>query len=133
MEVVHTTLDQPSKNNDLANHDLPNHMATIYSTEYTLSKTKHGERLKQSDAILLKDQLEELILPLISDTLDMDITLTDKGYLLHVPNEVLGAIYVEMQLVTKPLDIDVMGMDEEGLARKAKRAAKDSKDGGSKD
>lgn len=121
MEVVHTT--QPSKNNDL-----PNHMATIYSTEYTLSKTKHGERLKQSDAILLKDQLEELLLPLISTTLDIDITLTDKGYLLHVPNEVLGAVYVEMQLVTKPLDIDVVGLDEEGRVKRDKRVAKASKE-----
>ena len=122
MEVVDTTIDQATENNDL-----PNHMATIYSTEYTLSKTKHGERLKQSDAILLKDQLEELILPLISDTLDIDITLTDKGYLLHVPNEILGAIYVEMQLVTKPLDIDVVGLDEEGLAKKARRAVSKTK------
>lgn len=123
MEVAQATIDQPSKNNEL-----PNHMATIYSTEYTLSKTKHGERLKQSEAILLKDQLEELILPLISDTLDIDITLTDKGYLLHVPNEVLGAIYVEMQLVTKPLDIDVVGLDEEGQAKRDKRVARTSKE-----
>ena len=108
-----------------------NHLATIYKTEYATSNTKHGERLKQSDAILLKDQLEELILPLISDTLDIDITYTDKGYLLHVPNEELGAIYVEMQLVSKPLDIDAVTMHEEGLAKRAKRVA--SKEGSKED
>ena len=103
--------------------DLPDHMDTIYSTEYTLSNTKHGERLKQSEAILLKEQLEELILPLISTTFDIDITYSDKGYLLHIPNDILGAIYVEMQLVNKPLDIDVIALHEEGQAKRAKRVA----------
>lgn len=100
-----------------------NHLATIYKTNYTTTNTKHGERLKQADAIVLKNQLEEVLLPLISATLDIDITYTDKGYLLHIPNEVLGAIYVEMQLVSKPLDIDVVALDEEGQAKRAKRAA----------
>ena len=73
--------------------------------------------------MLLKDQLEEVLLPLIEGALDIDITYTDKGYLLHIPNEELGAIYVEMQLVSKPLDIDVVALDEEGQAKKAKRMA----------
>lgn len=110
-----------------------NIMQEIDNKEYTVTDTKYGEKIKQSEAIELKAQLQDVVVGLIKDTFDLDVYLSDKGVILQIPNKELGAINVELQLVTKPLDMDVEGIDAElrdkqeakalEKAKKAKAAA----------
>lgn len=97
-------------------------MEAINNKQYETTNTKYGQKIKQSEAIELKTQLQDLVVGLIQDTFDIDVFLSDKGVILQIPNEELGALNVELQLVTKPLDMDVDGIDAE-LREKRERKA----------
>lgn len=99
----------------------------IHNQKYTISKTGLGERITQSQAIELKNDVQKLIIDTLVDIFDFDTYISDKGVILELSNEDLGGIFVELQVVTKPLDIDVVSLQEDVLAeREAKRKKKEA-------
>ena len=97
----------------------------VYTTEYPTSTTKSGERVAQTPAAQLKADLQSKVEEVLVDTMQVDAYQSDKGFVLALPNEVLGEIYVEVQVVVKSLDLDVVTMHEEVVAkREAKEATR---------
>ena len=102
-------------------------MDMINNKVYTVSQTKYGEKIKQSEAIELKAQLQNMVVELLQETFDLDVFMSDKGVILQIPNVELGALNVELQLVTKPLDMDVEGIDAELRAKEEAKAIEKAK------
>lgn len=102
-------------------------MDMINNKVYTVSQTKYGEKIKQAEAIELKAQLQAMVVELLQETFDLDVFMSDKGVILQIPNVELGALNVELQLVTKPLDMDVEGIDAELRAKEEAKALEKAK------
>lgn len=104
----------------------------IYQKVYKTSKTQKGLRIVQSEQNQLKAEVENILKSTIENEYPDLITYNSvKGVILEVPNENEGAIYFELQVISKPLDYDVISENEayqDKMEKLAERKAKKEKE-----
>lgn len=83
----------------------------IYEHEY--STTKSGNSITQKQRNELKYNLTEEIANLLKKEGISNITRTVDGYILEIENEELGVIYVQLDLIVKNLDYDILTAEKE--------------------
>lgn len=84
-------------------------MENIFKMKLRTTKTN---RLQQLDGRKFKENLHRVTIDKLSE-LDVDITEVQNGFVIEIPHEELGSIPVEVKMVVKPIDYDVMTAGEE--------------------
>ena len=84
-------------------------MENIFKMKLRTTKTN---RLQQLDGRKFKEKLHQVTIDKLSE-LDVDITEVQNGFVIEIPHEELGSIPVEVKMVVKPIDYDVMTAGEE--------------------
>lgn len=93
----------------------------IYNHEY--QTTKSGNIITQKQRNELKYNLTEKVVEILQDEGLDQITRTVDGYILEVPNEELGSIYIQLDLIVKNLDYDILSA-EQAWQEKVEKAKK---------
>lgn len=86
-------------------------MDFIYECDY--STTKSGNSITQKQRNELKYNLTEAIAEVLKKEGISNITRTVDGYILEVPNAELGVFYIQLDLIVKNLDYDILTAEEE--------------------
>lgn len=76
-------------------------------------------RIQQKEQIELKN---DLTYALMDDLIEIGIECypVQKGFVALVPNDIEGAIPVEINIITKPLDYDYMSLHDEYIEKQTK-------------
>ena len=89
---------------------------TIRETVYPI--TDKG-RIRQKEQTELKVQITDAIAADLKSN-DIDVLEVQKGFVILLQNDEEGAIPVEVNIITKPLDYDVFGLHDEYLSKQNK-------------
>lgn len=104
----------------------------VKSKGFTVTETKKGEKIKQTEHRQLK---ADLMSALEKDFQDLGLALgmSKDGLVLEIPHDNLGAIPVELDLKVKSLDFDTVwavesyAKEQQEKAERKKQANKDKK------
>jgi len=99
--------------------DLKELLASIYSTEYAL--TKNGDSISQRERNKLKYDLTEAVVGVLLVECFDYITQTADGYIIEIQNEELGLIPVELNLKVKNVTYDLDGAIEDYEIKQKKK------------
>ena len=78
-----------------------------------------ASRIQQKEQTNLKNSLTDSLMDDMEQA-DIEVFRTQKGFILLVPNIEEGAIPVEINVITKPLDLDYISLHEEYLDKQNK-------------
>jgi hypothetical protein len=90
----------------------------IYKHRFTLTASKKA--IAQTERNELKYELTDVVKELLekaSGDMNLLITRTIDGYIMEIPNEMLGLVPIELILKVRAIDYDIFEAEDEYLAK----------------
>lgn len=107
-------------------------LESIKEKDFTVSQTKKGEKIKQTEHRELKSNIMSALLEDLKEK-GLAIGMSKDGIVIEMPNDNLGAIPVELDIKVKGLDYDTLQavenyrFEKEEKEKRKKQANKDKK------
>lgn len=93
-------------------------LVKIYKHRFTLTASKKA--IAQTERNELKYELTDVVKELLekaSGDMNLLITRTIDGYIMEIPNEMLGLVPIELILKVRAIDYDIFEAEDEYLAK----------------